>query len=92
MTLKAYAVKNKMSLFNVVKLVKSGKVKSETVTEEGREKVYILVDENEVDTGKETETEAHRKKEEGLEERIARLEAKVKDLHREMEALKRVRL
>ena len=36
-----------MSLFNVVKMVKSGELKSETVTEEGREVIYILVDDPE---------------------------------------------
>jgi len=37
-TLKAYAIKHKMSMFQVVKLVKSGKVKSETIEEEEEKK------------------------------------------------------
>jgi uncharacterized protein YceH (UPF0502 family) len=41
-TLKAYAVKHKLSLFNVVKMVKSGELKSETVRENGKETTYIV--------------------------------------------------
>jgi hypothetical protein len=44
-TIKAYAVKHKLSIFNVMKMVKSGKVKSEVFNEEGREVTYILFDE-----------------------------------------------
>ena len=92
MTLKAYAVKNKMSLFNVVKLVKSGKVKSETVTEDGKGKVYILVDDNETLTQKEVKTAAQENVQEALEVRVANLEAEVKLLRRELQALKEIRL
>jgi len=45
MTIKAYAVKHKLSIFNVMKMVKSGKVKSEIFNEKGREVTYILFDE-----------------------------------------------
>jgi gas vesicle protein len=45
MSLKAYAVKHKLSLFNVVKMAKSGQVPTETVQEDGKDKVYILIDE-----------------------------------------------
>ena len=45
MTIKAYAVKHKLSLFNVMKMIKSGKVKSEILNENGREVTYILFDE-----------------------------------------------
>lgn len=44
-TLKAYALKHKLSLFNVVKMLKSGQIPSETVEENGKETVYILIDE-----------------------------------------------
>jgi hypothetical protein len=45
-TIKAYAVKHKLSIFNVMKMVKSGKVKSEIFNEKGREVTYILFDED----------------------------------------------
>jgi len=41
-TLKAYAIKHKMSIFQVVKMVKNGQLKSETVEEKGGNVVYIL--------------------------------------------------
>ena len=44
-TIKAYAVKHKLSIFNVMKMVKAGKVKSEVFNEKGREVTYILFDE-----------------------------------------------
>ncbi len=42
MTLKQYAVKHKLSLFNVVKMVKNGQLQSETVEENGKEVTYVL--------------------------------------------------
>lgn len=44
-SLKAYAVKHKLSLFNVVKMAKSGQVPTETVQENGKDVIYILIDE-----------------------------------------------
>ena len=43
--IKAYAVKHKLSIFNVMKMIKSGKVKSEIFQEKGRDVTYILYDE-----------------------------------------------
>jgi polyhydroxyalkanoate synthesis regulator phasin len=43
--IKAYAVKHKLSSFNVMKMIKSGKVKSEVFQEKGRDVTYILYDE-----------------------------------------------
>jgi len=43
-TIKAYAVKHKLSIFNVMKMVKSGKLKSTTVDENGKEYIYIILD------------------------------------------------
>ena len=44
-TVKAYAVKHKLSIFNVIKMTKSGKVPTEIVHENGKDVVYILIDE-----------------------------------------------
>lgn len=88
MTIKAYAVKHKMSLFNVVKLVKNGKIKSETVVEEGKEKVYIVVDEDDLSVAKEKENEAEKNEDKTLETRVAQLEAEVEALRREIEDFK----
>lgn len=86
MTLKQYATKQKMSLFNVVKMVKSGALKSETVEENGKEVTYVLVDPSEtagMESNKNTAKTA-----ETTEERITRLEDEVAMLRRELDALK----
>ncbi len=44
-SIKAYAKKHKLSIFNVVKMVKSGKLPTETIIEEDKEVIYILIDE-----------------------------------------------
>ena len=53
-TIKAYAARRKLSIFNVVKMTKSGQLPTETVSENGKDVVYILIDkdvENEVAKG-----------------------------------------
>jgi len=44
-TIKAYAIKHKLSIFNVMKMVKSKKLKSVSVEENGKEQIYICIDE-----------------------------------------------
>lgn len=43
-SIKAYASRHKLSIFNVVKMTKSGQLPTETVQENGKEQVYILLD------------------------------------------------
>jgi len=43
-SIKAYAVKHKLSIFNVMKMVKTAKLKSTLVEEDGKEVTYILLD------------------------------------------------
>jgi len=87
-TLKAYAVKHKLSIFNVVKMVKSGKVPSETVQENGKDVVYILID----DTIEEKITEAivHEKTHEphSLQKENIRLKKEIIKLKAEIDTLK----
>ena len=45
LTLKEYAVKHKISLFNVMKMAKAGQIPSETRTVAGKEEIIILSDE-----------------------------------------------
>ncbi len=45
LSLREYAKKHKLSFFNVLKMVKGGDVKSETVVENDKEIIYILIDE-----------------------------------------------
>ena len=44
-TIKSYAVQHKLSIFNVMKMVKSGKLKSVLEEVDGKEVTYILLDE-----------------------------------------------
>jgi acyl CoA:acetate/3-ketoacid CoA transferase len=44
-TLKAYAVKHKLSIFNVMKMVKSSKLESEEVEVNGKKVLYVILDE-----------------------------------------------
>ena len=44
-TMKAYALSHKLSMFNVIKMLKSGKLKTEVIEMEGKKSTYILLDE-----------------------------------------------
>ena len=85
MTLKQYATKQKMSLFNVVKMVKSGALKSEIVEENGKEVTYVRVEPSADVKGVKKDV-AHSTVSE--EERITRLEKEVATLRRELDTLK----
>ena len=89
MSVKQYAVQNKMSIFSVIKAIRNGTLPSETVTEEGKETTYVLVDEmsaekNEKRTEKGTtqrslqdEVEALKNEVETLKREVARLRSMV---------------
>jgi len=54
MRIKSYAIKHKLSMFNVMKMVKSGKLVTHTEKIDGREVTYIVIDdttEKEVERG-----------------------------------------
>lgn len=44
LSIKAYAARHKLSIFNVVKMTKSGQLPTESVVENGKDVVYILID------------------------------------------------
>ncbi|MCF6244463.1 MAG: hypothetical protein L3J43_05450 [Sulfurovum sp.] len=88
-TMKAYAVQHKLSIFNVMKMVKSGTLKSETVEEDGKEILYILLDDETEETIKKgivslTNNAPHAK----LEADIRALQSEVQILRKEIETLK----
>jgi len=87
MPIKTYATRNKLSMFNVVKMIKSGALKSEVVEEDGKEVTYILIDENEEPLKRQTESKGKAKAPD-LAEKVARLEQDVAILKRELDALK----
>jgi polyhydroxyalkanoate synthesis regulator phasin len=89
MTLKAYAVKHKISLFNVVKMVKSGKLRSEVVEENGKEVTYILPDPAQNTTEKRQEqTSQPTLSQEELHTLVLSLQEEVTRLRQEMDHLK----
>jgi hypothetical protein len=45
MSIKAYAVANKISIYNVVKQTRDGSLKTEVKNIDGKDEVFILVDE-----------------------------------------------
>ena len=86
MTIKRYATQNKLSIFNVVKMIKSGALKSETVEENGKEVTYILLQED-VKHTQDTAND-HKTEDVSLAEKVAYLEREVAVLKRELDALK----
>ncbi len=88
MTIKAYAVKHKLSMFNVMKMVKSGKVKSEVTEEKGREITYIVCDEESESGIEEQIIPIENKEEVQILETLRILTQEVQVLRKEVEALK----
>ena len=89
MTIKAYAVKHKLSIFNVMKMVKSGKVKSEVFQEKGREVTYILYDEKSEKEIQEQIVPIENKKEIQMADELRLLKQEVALLRKEVEALQK---
>ena len=88
LTIKAYAKRHKLSIFNVVKMTKSGQLPTETVVENDNEVVYVLIDEaveNEVKKGivKESNNEPY-----SLRKENERLKKEIQKLKEEIAALK----
>ncbi len=46
LTIKEYAIRHKLSIYNVVKMTKNGTLKSETEKIDGKDEVYILDNED----------------------------------------------
>ena len=89
MTIKAYAVKHKLSIINVMKMAKSGKLKTEIVEENEKEITYILLDEA---IEKEIEgsiVPIEKQEELTLREIVKVLQKEVKLLREEIEVLKK---
>lgn len=89
MTLKQYAVKHKLSLFNVVKMVKSGKLQSETVEENGKEVTYVLPEASKSEkNGKSQKRSEPALSNDELKKLVLSLQDEVTRLRHEMDTLK----
>lgn len=89
--MKAYAVKHKLSTFNVMKMVTSGKLQSEILNEEGRDVTYILFDE---ETEKEIRAQIvplEQKEEIKIYEELNFLRKEIQRLRKDVEELKKSR-
>ncbi len=88
-TIKAYAVKHKLSIFNVMKMIKSGKVQSEVFNEKGRDVTYILFDEETEKEIREQIVPVEQKGDLMLREELKFLRKELQILKEEVEELKK---
>ncbi len=89
LTIKAYAVKHKLSIFNVVKMVKSGKLKTEIVKENEQDITYILLDEAIEKEIKDSIVPIEKQEELTLREIVKGLQKEIRVLREEIEVLKK---
>ena len=88
-TIKTYAVTHKLSIFNVMKMVKSSKLKSETIKENGKETIYILLDDEIEKEVKKSIVPIEEQEESTLKEMVKTLQKEMKVLREEIEVLKK---
>lgn len=89
-TLKDYAVKHKLSIFNVMKMIRADKLKSEEVEEDGKKVLYVILDEKTEDEITNAIIPIEKKEELSLREEINFLKEDVRKLRKEVEALKKM--
>ena len=89
MSLKAYARKHRLSIYNVIKMTREGRLKSETVEENGKEVLYILCDDESEESVTETILPVDPPK--SLNEEITLLKAEIKRLKEELAKCKKRR-
>ena len=88
LTIKAYAVRHKLSIFNVVKMTQSGQLPTETVVEDEKETVYILVDKMVEDEVKKSTMKAGSKAPYSLRKENEQLKKEIETLKEEIARLK----
>ena len=88
LSIKAYAAKHKLSIFNVVKMTKSGQVPTETVVENGKDVVYILLDDTVEKTVQKSTVKEENKEPYSLRKENARLKKEIEKLKKEIAQLK----
>ncbi|MEA1952809.1 MAG: hypothetical protein U9O24_00265 [Campylobacterota bacterium] len=88
LTIKQYAIKHKLSTFNVMKMIKSAKLDVEVSTLDGKEITYILLNEANEKEVKAAIIPVEDKNNFYLEEMVLSLQKEVKSLRNEIEILK----
>jgi len=89
LSIKSYAVKHKLSIFNVMKMVKSGKVKSRLIEENGKEVTYIVLDEKTEEEVKKSIVPITEKNNMSIKEELKLLREEVRVLRKEIASLKK---
>lgn len=87
-TIKAYAIKHKLSIFNVVKMIKSGQIPTENVLENGKDVVYIVIDKDVEDKIVKAIVPQEKKESYGLRKENALLKKEIEKLKLEITTLK----
>jgi len=88
-TIKTYAVTHKLSIFNVMKMVKSSQLKTEVIKENDKEITYIILDDEIEKKIKNSIVPIENQRDESLEETVKLLQKEVKILREELEVLKK---
>jgi len=88
-SIKTYAVKHKLSIFNVMKMVKSEKLKSVTKEEEGKEVTYILLDEQTENEVQKNIVPLSQRESATVKKELRELRDELRDLKKEIEVLKK---
>ena len=89
LTIKAYAKKHKLSIFNVVKMTKSGQLPTETVIEDDKETVYVLIDNDVENAVKKGIVKEDNKEPISLRKENERLKKEIQKLKEEIAVLKK---
>lgn len=89
LTIKAYAKRHKISIFNVMKMIREKSVESETVLEDGKEVIYILENKAQEESIQSKITK-YAQTPLSLEKEIELLKKEVAELRKEIEALKQL--
>ena len=89
MSIKSYAVKHKLSIFNVMKMVKSGKLDTQIEESNGKEITYILMNEAKEKEVREGIVPLYEKDNMTLKEEFRLLKDEVTKLRDEIEILKK---
>lgn len=88
-SIKAYAVKHKLSIFNVMKMVKTGKLKTIIEEENNREIIYILLDKMTEEEVEKSIVPLSERESATIKEELKQLRAEIMKLKNEIEDLKR---
>ncbi|WP_309498519.1 hypothetical protein [Sulfurovum sp.] len=87
-TIKTYAIKHKLSMFNVVKMIKSGQIPTENVLEKGKDVVYVVIDKDIEDKIIKTVVPEEKREPYGLRKENTLLKKEIEKLKLEIATLK----